>query len=186
MLKKPQTRKIEMKILQDLRTECIEGTETLKRTQAEMKMKLRNPLTQLENSKGSSISRRKVENLNKIKIKTQEKGIQEIWGIMYKPNLQIIEYVSSLNKGNIYSYRCKTPNRQDQKENIHGLSIENKKVYGKRRETQVAYNGKFIRIIASFSVDTLRGRQAQRSASQVLKDYYSQPRLTHPESHHQS
>lgn len=58
--------------------------------------------------------------MNKIKIKTQKKSIQEIWGIMYKQNLQIIEYVSSLNKGKIYSYRCKTPNRQDQKENIHG------------------------------------------------------------------
>lgn len=109
-----------------------------------MKMKLRNPLTQLENSKGSSTSRRKVECLNQIKIKTQEKGIQEIRGITYKPNLQIIEYVSSLNKGKIYSYRCKTPNRQDQKENIHGPSMENKKHVWKtrRRETQVTYNRK--------------------------------------------
>lgn len=144
-----------------------------------MKRKLRNPLTQLENSKGSSISRRKVENLNKIKIKTQEKRIQEIWSIMYKPNLQIVEYVSSLNKGKIY--RCKTPNRQDQKENIHGPSVENKKKCvwkTRRRETQVTSTG--------FSVDTLRGRQAWSSAFQVLKDYYSQPRLTHPENYHQS
>lgn len=106
---------------------------------------------------------------------------------MYKPNLQIIEYVSSLNKGKIYSHRCKTPNRQDQKENIHSPSMENKnkKVYVKLEEE------KHMSLIienpsAGFSVDTLRGRQAWSSAFQVLKDYYSQPRLTHPENYHQN
>lgn len=39
---------------------------------------------------------------------------------------------------------------------------------------------------AGFSVDTLRGRQAWSSVFQVLKDYYNQPNLTHPENHHQS
>lgn len=42
---------MEMTTTQDLRMEFNKEIETLKRAQAEMKMDLKNPITQLENSK---------------------------------------------------------------------------------------------------------------------------------------
>lgn len=44
------------KAIQDLKREFNKKTETLKRTQPEMKTELKNPITQVENSRESLIS----------------------------------------------------------------------------------------------------------------------------------
>lgn len=46
-----------------------------------------------------------------------------------------------------------------------------------RKNPQVTYRGKPVRIIPDFSLENLKARRAWSKAFQVLQDRYSQPRL---------
>lgn len=95
-----------MKTIQGLKTEFNKEMQTLKKIKARMKMELRNPIIQLEDSRESltSIMNQtearmsghvdKVEDLDQIKnmrkLKTQERNIEEMWDSIKKLNFQTI------------------------------------------------------------------------------------------------
>jgi hypothetical protein len=82
----------------------------------------------------------------------------------------------------------RTPNHQDQKRNsprhiifkTHTHTEQRKNSESCKRERQVTYKGKTIRITADISTQTLNARRSWKDIIRALKEGSCQPRLVYP------